>query len=407
MPTIMTINGGSSSIRAALYESSPGLRQSFAASIERIGLPGTQLSMTGEEGAAARVEAISGTSDHRSAARYLFDRLDASGDCAGLVAAGHRVVNGGQRTAAERITPQLLAELRRMAPLDPEHLPREIELIEVLRERHPDLPQVACFDTAFHRGMPAVAKRLGLPRRYAARGVERLGFHGLSYEYLVGELRRVAEPAATRGRMVIAHLGNGASLCALRDGASIDTSMSFTPSSGILMSTRSGDLDPGLVDYLARTEQMTPAGFQTMTTHASGLLGISETSSDVRDLLSVEAADVRAAEALESFCYQAKKTIGAYAAVLGGLDALVFAGGIGERAAPIRARICAGLEFLGVEFDAGANAAAPGPAATAALISTGASRVRVRVVCTDEAVTIVKQTCGVLGLAAAELDRLS
>jgi acetate kinase len=398
MSTILSINGGSSSIRAVLYDASPELRWRYAASIDRIGVPGTRLAIADEVGVATHEEAVTGIADHRSAARYLFDRLDASGLCADLVAAGHRVVNGGLRTAAARITPPLIAELQDRAPLDPEHLPREIELIESLRERRPGLPQVACFDTAFHRRMPAVAKRLGLPRRYQAQGVERLGFHGLSYEYLVGELRRLGEPAATAGRMVIAHLGNGASLCALRDGASIDTSMGFTPAAGILMSTRSGDLDPGLADYFARTEQMSPQGFQTMTTRASGLLGISETSSDVRDLLAVESRDARAAEALESFCYQAKKTIGAYAAALGGLDALTFAGGIGEHAAPIRARICADLEFLGIEFDAGANAAASLHASGTALICTAASRARVRVVRTDEQIMIAAQTRDVLGI---------
>jgi len=402
MSTILSINGGSSSIRAVLYDTSAKLRRRFAATIDRIGSPGTRLSLAGEGGAAMREEAVSGVIDHRSAARCLFEHLDASGYGADLVAAGHRVVNGGLRTAPERITPQLIGELQARAPLDPEHLPREIELIEFLRERRPSVPQAACFDTAFHRRMPGVAKRLSLPRRYAAQGVERLGFHGLSYEYLIRELRRINEPAATRGRMVIAHLGNGASLCALRDGVSVDTSMGFTPGSGILMSTRSGDLDPGLVDYLARTEQMTPQGFQTMTTRACGLLGISETSSDVQDLLNAEATDVRAAEALESFCYQARKTIGAYAAVLGGLDALTFAGGIGEHAAPIRARICADLEYLGVELDGSANAALSVHDAAPALISTPASRVRVRVVRTDEQIMIAAQTRDVLGISHSE-----
>lgn len=402
MPSILTINGGSSSIRAALYACSTPLRRASSASIDRIGLPGTRLTLRDGGGKVTHEVPRAAITDHRSAADCLFDRLEATGLCADLVAAGHRIVNGASHSAPERITAPLLGELRRLTPFDPEHLPREIELVEVLRERRPELPQVACFDTAFHRRMPAVAKRLSLPRRYAARGIERLGFHGLSYEYLVDELRRLAEPAAAQGRIVLAHLGNGASLCALRDGISIDTSMSFTPSSGILMSTRSGDLDPGLAYFLARTEQLTPRAFQTMITHASGLLGISETSSDVQDLLAVEAADVRASEALESFCYQVKKTIGAYAAALGGLDALVFAGGIGEHAAPIRSRICAGLEFLGIELDALANETVAGVAAATVLISTPASRVRVRVIRTDEEIVIAEQTRGVLGLASAE-----
>ena len=206
----------------------------------------------------------------------------------------------------ERVTPKLLAELRRITPYDPDHLPREIGLIEAFRQRHPKLPQVACFDTAFHRTMPRVAKLLPIPRRYAAKGVERYGFHGLSYAYLMEELGRL-DPAAAKGRVILAHLGNGASLAAVRHGKSIDTSMGFTPTAGLVMSTRTGDLDPGLVYYLARTERMTAARFQQMVNHESGLLGVSGTSSDLRDLLAHEAGDARAAEAVALFCYQAKK----------------------------------------------------------------------------------------------------
>ena len=203
-------------------------------------------------------------------------------------AVGHRVVHGMKHTAPERVTPELLDELRRISPFDPDHLPREIELIEAFRQRHPKLPQVACFDTAFHRAMPRVARLLPIPRRYEAKGVQRYGFHGLSYAYLMEELARLGDPAATKGRVILAHLGNGASLAAVRDGKSIDTSMGFTPTAGLVMSTRSGDLDPGLVAYLARTEQMTAPQFDRMVNHESGLLGVSETSSDMRDLLARE-----------------------------------------------------------------------------------------------------------------------
>ena len=251
----------------------------------------------------------------------------------------------------EVITPKLLDELHRITPYDPDHLPLEIELIEAFRQRHPALPQVACFDTAFHRTMPRVASLLPIPRRYEAAGVRRYGFHGLSYEFLMEELARLGDPAAAKGRVILAHLGNGASLAAVRDGKSIDTSMGFTPTAGLVMSSRSGDLDPGLVSYLARTEQMSAAQFQEMVNHASGLLGVSEISSDLRDLLARESDDVRAAEAVALFCYQAKKWIGSFAAALGGLDTLVFAGGIGENAPLIRERICDGLGFLGIELD--------------------------------------------------------
>jgi acetate kinase len=280
--------------------------------------------------------------------------------------------------------------LRRITPYDPEHLPLEIELMEAFRKRHPALPQVACFDTAFHRTMPRVASLLPIPRRYEAAGVRRYGFHGLSYEFLVEELTRLGDPAATKGRVILAHLGNGASVAAVRDGKSIDTSMGFTPTAGLVMGSRSGDLDPGLVSYMASTEQMSAKQFQNMVNHESGLLGVSETSSDMRDLLEHETQDIRAAEAVALFCYQAKKWIGAYAAALGGLDTLVFAGGIGENAPPVRARICEGLGFLGIELDETRNAA------TEAVISADAGRVTVRVIPTDEELMIARSVCRIL-----------
>ncbi len=295
-----------------------------------------------------------------------------------------------KHTEPEIVTPELLAELHRISPYDPDHLPGEIELIEAFRQRHPKLPQLACFDTAFHQTMPRVAKLLPIPRRFDAKGIQRYGFHGLSYAYLMEELARLGDPAATQGRVILAHLGNGASLAAVRDGKSIDTSMCFTPTAGLVMSTRSGDLDPGLAPYLARTEKMTTQQFYDMVNHQSGLLGVSETSSDMRDLLAKEAADVRAAEAVALFCYQAKKWIGAYAAALGGLDTLVFAGGIGENASPIRSRICDGLNFLGIELDEASNNE------TAPVISAPGSRVTVRVIRTDEELMIARsvlQSC--------------
>jgi acetate kinase len=271
-------------------------------------------------------------------------------------------------------------------------MPEEILLTEAFHRRFPDLPQVACFDTAFHHDMPRVAQLLPIPRRYQAQGVRRYGFHGLSYAFLIEELARVGDQAATTGRVILAHLGNGASLAAVRDGKSVDTSMCFTPTAGVPMSTRSGDLDPGLVWYLARTENMSAKQFNEMANFHSGLLGVSETSSDMRDLLDRETQDVRAAEAVALFCYQVKKWIGAYAAALGGLDTLVFAGGIGENAPPVRARICEGLGFLGIELEEKRNVANEG------LISAAASPVAVRVIRTDEERMIAKTVCQVLGL---------
>lgn len=345
--------------------------------MDRIGLAGTTLDISESSGRRYSVR-LGRTRDHAAAVMFLLGWLERQGVLASVHAVGHRVVHGMRHFEPEVVTGSLLRDLRGIIPYDPEHLPREIGMIELFRRRHPRLLQVACFDTAFHRTMPRVARTLALPRRYGRRGVTRYGFHGLSYTFLMEELRRLGDPAARRGRVVLAHLGNGASMAAVRDGRSVDTSMGFTPAAGLVMSTRSGDLDPGLVSYLARTEGMTAAQFQRMVTHESGVLGISGTSPDMRDLLAREARDPRAAEAVELFCYQAMKWVGSYAAVLGGLDTLVFAGGIGENAPAVRARICGGLGFLGVRISARRNAA------NAAVISTDASRVTVRVIPTDE-----------------------
>jgi acetate kinase len=279
----------------------------------------------------------------------------------------------------QRVDDAMLSELRRISAFDPEHLPAEIGLMEFFASKFSHLPQVACFDTAFHAAMPRVAKLLAIPRRYQNQGVQRYGFHGLSYQYLMTQPRM-------NGRVILAHLGNGASLAAVRDAAPVDTSMAFTPAAGLPMSTRSGDIDPGLVGYLARTEQMTAEQFHAMANWHSGLLGLSETSSDMRDLLAREGQDQRAADAVALFCYQTKKWIGAFAAALGGLDTLVFTGGIGENAPVIRTRICDGLAFLGIELDQRQNAA------NAKLISTSASRVAVRVIPTDEELMIARAT---------------
>jgi acetate kinase len=280
----------------------------------------------------------------------VLEEAAAAGMAIGAV--GHRVVHGGPRYGAPaRVTPELLDELRRVSPFDPEHLPEQIRLMEELARRSPGRPQVACFDTAFHRDLPRVSRILPIPRSYEALGLRKYGFHGLSFESLVEQMRR--EPGGLPSRLVLAHLGNGASLAAVLDGRGIDTTMSFTPASGIPMSRRSGDLDPGLAAYLSAAEGMTPDRFNEMVNTRSGLLGISEISGDVRVLLERERQDVRAAEALAVFCYRVKTAIGALAAALGGLDALVFSGGIGENSAEIRSRVCAGLEFLGISASGG------------------------------------------------------
>ncbi len=391
MPLVLTINGGSSSIRFAAYDADASLRLRLRGKIDRIGSRGTRLIVDTAAGEPPETRHLA-AADHRAAVTFLLRWLEAHPLFPAVRAVGHRVVLGMKHSEPERITRRLLAELHRHTPYDPEHLPREIRLIEAFARRHPTLSQVACFDTAFHRQMPRVAKLLPIPRRYAAKGIERYGFHGLSYAFLMETLGRL-DASASRGRVILAHLGNGASLAAVRDGTSIDTSMGFTPSAGLVMGSRTGDLDPGLPYVLARTEGMTAARFQRMVTRESGLLGISGTSADVRDLLAREGRDVRAADAIALFCYQTKKWIGAYAAALGGLDTLVFAGGIGENAPAVRARICEGLEFLGLTLHKSRNAR------TAAVISTDRSRVTVRVIRTDEERMIAASVCRVLGLA--------
>jgi acetate kinase len=387
---VLAINSGSSSIKFSLYQIKP-LKCLLSGKIDRIGLSGTTLTYHNLTGKTQRNRRLA-ASDHKSAAKFLIDWLEEQKGLTSIRAVGHRVVHGMKHTQPERVTPKLLTELHHLYPYDPDHLPGEIELIEAFRRRHPKLPQVACFDTAFHRTMPRVAKLLPIPRRYDAKGIQRYGFHGLSYAYLMEELTRLGDPAATKGRVILAHLGNGASLAAVRNGKSIDTSMGFTPAAGLVMSTRSGDLDPGLLSFLSHTEHMTPSQFEQMVNHESGLLGVSETSPDMRDLLAQEARDVRAAEAVALFCYQAKKWIGSFAAALGGLDTLVFAGGIGENMPVIRARICKELGFLGIELAKTRNAK------NAARISTTSGPVTVRVIRTDEELMIARSVSRVLKL---------
>jgi len=390
MPNILTINAGSSSIRFALFASAQRPIRLLDGKLDRIGGAAATLTAAraGQPAAQIKIDAAKPA----SALDSLLGWLEAQPGFAALDAVGHRVVHGMLHTAPERVTPALIGELRRIKSYDPEHMPREIELIEALRHRYSNVPQVVCFDTAFHRSMPAVASMLPIPRRFAAQGVQRYGFHGLSYTFLMQELERLGDPAARRGRIVLAHLGGGASLAAVLDGKCIDTSMGFTPAAGLVMGTRSGDLDPGLMSYLALAEKMSAAQIQTMVNHESGLIGISETSADVRDLLDREANDARAREAIAIFCYQAKKWIGSFAAALGGIDTLVFAGGIGENSATLRGRICDGLEFLGIKIDEARNQR------HAPLISPDARTVAIRVIRTDEESVIAEQTAGLLGM---------
>jgi acetate kinase len=390
MPNILTINAGSSSIRFAVFEISGQPTRVLDGKLERIGSPEACLTARHSGAAAEQISLGPG----RGAVDSLLEWLRGQPAVAAPVAVGHRVVHGMLHTAPEMLTAELLAELRSITPFDPEHMPREIELIEALQRAYPEVPHVACFDTAFHRSMPGVATQLPIPRRFMAKGVRRYGFHGLSYTFLMQELARVGGPAAAEGRVILAHLGSGASIAAVQGGRCVDTSMGFTPASGLVMGTRSGDLDPGLMSFLALTESMNAEQFQTMVSHESGLIGVSETSADVRDLLDREASDSRAREALALFCYQAKKWIGSFAAVLGGVDTLVFAGGVGENAAPLRRRICDGLQFLGIEIDEAKNLR------NAPRISSDGGSVVVRVIRTDEESIIADLTAGLLGITA-------
>lgn len=393
---LLTINTGSSSLKAARYVTDGpegAVRRSFSATAERIGASGA-----GEGGGHLRVIGAAGESlldvdgdypDHAGALAALFAWMRTRGDDAVLDAVGHRVVHGGLHYREPQVVSDaMLAALRDLVPIDPDHLPQAIALIEAVTKAYPGLPQVACFDTAFHRHMPTVAQAYPLPPEYAAAGVMRYGFHGLSYEYIVGALGALgaADATAARGRVVIAHLGNGASMAAVRGGVGIETTMGFSPTGGIMMGTRTGDLDPGVLLYLLRARGMSVAEVSTLVNKGAGLCGVSGTSADMRDLLAAEATDPHAAAAVDLFCYTAKKALGALVAVLGGLDTLVFTGGIGEHAAPVRARITAGLDYLGLHVDAQRNAAHDG------VISTDDSTVTVRVMPTNEDLMIAHHT---------------
>jgi acetate kinase len=323
----------------------------------------------------------------------VFDWLEKQGYLGDMAAAGHRIVHGGTRfTEPERVTPDFLAELETLVPLDPDHLPEAIAGIRFISQKLPELPQIACFDTAFHTGLPTVARMYAIPRSLYEEGIRRYGFHGLSYEYVLQQLRAM-DGGLAEGRVIIAHLGNGASMVALRGGKSVDTSMGFTPLEGLVMGTRSGDVDPGALIYLLQQGKMSPGELGEHLNKRSGLLGVSGSSEDMRDLLEKSPGDAHAAEAVELFCYRARKYIGAYAAALGGLDLLVFTGGIGEHAAPVRDKICAGLEFLGIQLDPPRNHS------NAPLISRTDAAVKVRVIATNEDLMIVRHVRAALGWA--------
>ena len=384
---ILTINSGSSSLKCSLYHIGQSETLILSGSIERIGLRGSHFRIQDAAGETL-IAAERDIPDHDAAFKTLMEWLQTRFPDQALDAVGHRVVHGGTKYVEPHfVTPKLLAALKDTIRLAPDHLPHELKAIRAVERYYPDLKQVACFDTAFHRQMPEQAQRFPLSRSLWHEGVLRYGFHGLSYEYIMQRLEQVAGSETANGRVIVAHLGNGASMAAVRNGKSIDTTMGLTPAGWLIMGTRSGDLDPGVLLYLLEEKERTPATVDYLVNQRSGLIGISGSSSDMRDLLDRETGDPHAKQAVDMFCYQAKKFLGAMAAVLGGLDTLVFTAGVGANSAAVRARICQGMEFLGIEIDAGRNEA------NADVISCDGGAVTVRVMKTDEELMIARHTC--------------
>jgi acetate kinase len=377
--TFLCLNGGSSSLKFAVYRLGNAAEERiFSGAVEAIGQPSGKVWLG--SGDKALQEESGKFPDHTAAMKRMFAALREQG-VEKVAAAGHRIVHGGPKfTAPQLIDAQLKQALKELIPFAPLHLPSEVAMIEAVEAHFPDLPQVACFDTAFHSRMPEVAQRFALPQKLWEQGIRRYGFHGLSYEYVVGKLGR-----ELGRRAIIAHLGNGASMVALKEGLPMDTSMGMTPTGGFMMGTRSGDLDPGVLIHLLK-EGYSADRLEELVDHEAGLLGASGQTSDMKALLQKSETDSAAEMAVQMFAYQVRKFIGAYAAVLNGLDTLVFTGGIGERASEVRAKICLGLEFLGVALDTQANGR------NADVISVPGSQCAVRVVQTDEDLMIARHT---------------
>jgi len=385
---ILVINSGSSSLKFGLYVQREGEEQAVLDGLaDGIGRDTGKLELKDARGRTLRSENVRFASEDDAlsqAARWLAEISQLK-----PVAVGHRVVHGGPHLLAHQlITPAVLTELQNCIHFAPLHIPTALRLITAAEKAYPQLPQFACFDTAFHTTIPEAGSRFALPRPLFDEGIHRYGFHGLSYESIVRQLG-----ADLPSRTVIAHLGNGASLAAVKDGRSVDTSMGLTPTGGIPMATRSGDLDPGVLLYLLRVKKMNADSLEHMLNRESGLTGISAGKSDMRDLESALAGgDQKAQIAMEVFCTGVRKVVAAYAAVLGGLDMLVFSGGIGEHSAPVRSGVCNGLGFLGVSIDDAGNQS------NADTISTKGSKVRVRVVPSQEDLQIARHSRALLRL---------
>jgi acetate kinase len=391
---VLVLNAGSSSLKFSAYTRAADEHWSVAAAGQIEGI-GTAARFTAESGDGQKLfdSDLPAASDAHAALGALGDWLPTQFAHAKVLGVGHRVVHGGAKYAAPTIvTAQVLDDLRALVPLAPLHQPHNVAAIEAFDVRLPGVPQVACFDTSFHRGQPAVAELVPLPAAIRDRGVQRYGFHGLSYEYIAQALPTAA-PEIADGRVIVAHLGSGASLCALANRKSRDCSFGFTPLDGLCMGTRPGALDPGIVLYMLQTLGLSANEIETTLYKKSGLLGISGISNDMRDLIASDTPTARLA--VDYFVYRAAKEIGAFAAVLGGVDGVVFTAGIGEHSAEIRARICAASAWLGIELDASSNAK-HGPR-----ISTAKSRVSAWVIPTNEEFMIARHTGRLLGLTEA------
>lgn len=383
---VLTLNAGSSSLKFSLFEIDTGATLTLAAVGEVESLTGAPHLMAKDRSGAVLGERrwAAGEADFATLMGAVLDWVDGHLGGDDLIGVGHRVVHGGpDRGEPELVTPQLLKALDALSPLAPLHQPHNLAPIRAIAETRPALPQVACYDTAFHRSLPSVARRFALPRAFEDEGVRRYGFHGLSYEYIAGRLRDL-DPQLAAGRVIAAHLGAGASLCAMSAGISRDTTMGFTALDGLMMGERCGALDPGVILYLEQARGMDAAAIEDLLYKRSGLLGVSGLSDDMRVLLA--SADPHAGEAIELFVYRIVREVGAMASVLGGIDGLVFTAGIGEHAAQIRAQVCEGLKWLGVRIDEAANAS------DLPVISAPDSRVVVRVTPTDEEGMIARHT---------------
>ena len=387
---ILALNTGSSSIKFALYDTGEDEELLFTGSLTRIGHEGGAFSVRDGQGSSLAGESVS-LPDHDAACAYLFSWVVSQGEEYKPDAIGHRMVHGGpQYSSPQVVSPELIASLEELVPYAPEHLPQALKAVTYTSKHFPGTLQVTCFDTSFHSLMPPVARFYPLPESIRTEGVQRYGFHGLSYEYLLGELERQGGSDAARGRIIFAHLGHGASMAAVKEGRSIDTTMGFSPAGGLVMSTRTGDLDPGVILFLLQQDKMNAAQIKEMVNRQSGLLGISGISDDMQMLLSMERQNLKAREAVDMFCYSAKMYLGSYAAVMGGVDTLVFSGGIGEHAAEIRRRICEGLGFLGIAVESSRNVV------SSPVISPDGSAVTVRVIATNEELMIVRHTLAIL-----------